>query len=28
EVVERFPSKMKPADFEDKVEALVAKVNN
>lgn len=28
EVVERFPSKMKPEDFEDKVEALVAKVNN
>ncbi|MBC1968846.1 glutathione peroxidase [Listeria marthii] len=27
EVVERFPSKMKPEDFEDKVEALVAKVN-
>ncbi|EAG1709686.1 glutathione peroxidase [Listeria monocytogenes] len=27
EVVERFPSKMKPADFEDKVEALVAKVS-
>ncbi|MBC2329132.1 glutathione peroxidase [Listeria swaminathanii] len=26
EVVERFPSKMKPEDFEDKVEALVAKV--
>ncbi|EHC2913802.1 TPA: glutathione peroxidase [Listeria monocytogenes] len=28
EVIERFPSKMKPEDFEDKVEALVAKVNN
>ncbi|MBC2011490.1 glutathione peroxidase [Listeria marthii] len=27
EVVERFPSKMKPEDFEDKVESLVAKVN-
>ncbi|HCJ4855447.1 TPA: glutathione peroxidase, partial [Listeria innocua] len=26
EVVERFPSKMKPEDFEDKVEALVAAV--
>ncbi|AIS62237.1 MULTISPECIES: glutathione peroxidase [Listeria] len=26
EVVERFPSKMKPEDFEDKVEALVAQV--
>ncbi|MBF2392175.1 glutathione peroxidase [Listeria marthii] len=27
EVVERFPSKMKPEDFEEKVESLVAKVN-